>query len=433
MLNKRPKIFIFFLFFFGFVSFFLFYFSKKNHITLEKVFDSGLPVLMIDTDNKRRISSKENYVKADFYIYENYDAYLKNEGFQKKGKIRGRGNTTWTFRKKPYLAKLNSEESILGLPSARKWVLLSLMCDKSKVRNAYATFLAKNIWTKNVRSPDFRFVSLCLNGEYEGIYCIYEKVEQGINRISLPKDSFLFVVNSRYSRTEDGNEIIYEGGSTEYDGKFGFRSEHGVPFTLKDLEVSEEDFIRGKNILQEIENKIYEEDNSSVFKYIDKDSFTDWYLLQEFSKNRDSSFLASCFMFINGSDNKIYMGPPWDFDIAFGGSHMDNNFSPEDSWINKFHWYKELWRNEEFKQAVKMRWLETRDALRKSFEYIHKESNFLEEAAFLDDSVWHTIGKKQWPLTPGYKDRKTYKAEVDYVYDWCVKRFDWMDSYIENL
>lgn len=454
MLKKHPRIFIFFLFFFLAISVSLFFAATKNHITPEKVFDASLPVIFIDTDNGKKINSKENYVKADFYIYEDYDSYLKKEGFSKKGKIRGRGNTTWTFRKKPYLAKLNKEASVLGLPPARKWVLLSLMCDKSKIRNAYATFLAKNIWSGNLWQPDFRFVNLYLNGKFDGLYCIYEKVEQGENRLNLPKNSFLFVVNSRYSgiSMDEISEISSEGSESEnskpavFDsanfgptksGKqkndnWGFRSEHGVPFTLKDNHVDEKTFLAEKDILQKIENQIYLEDNSKVFDYIDKDSFVDWYILQEFSKNRDSRFLASCFMFYNSKTQKLYMGPIWDFDIAFGGSHMDNNFSPENPWINQFHWYKELWRNEEFKSAVKSRWNETKSELRSSFEYIYSESAELEKSAFLDDAVWRTIGRKQWPHTPGYKDRKTYKAEVDYVYNWCQKRYEWMDKYINS-
>lgn len=453
MLKKHSRIFIFFLFLFLVLSAFLFAFSAKNHITPEKVFDAGLPVIFIDTDNGKRIKSKTEYIKADFYIYEDYKSYQEKKGLIEKGKIRGRGNTTWTFRKKPYLAKFNSEKSVLGLPPARKWVLLSLMCDKSKIRNAYATNLSKNIWTGKLWQPDFRFVNLYLNGKFDGLYCIYEKVEQGANRLNLPKDSFLFVVNSRYSGISMDDISSQEDFSSEnfkpeeFDsanfgptktGKqkndnWGFRSEHGVPFSLKDNHVDEKTFLRERDILQNIENQIYLEDNSKVFDYIDKESFVDWYLLQEFSKNRDSNFLASCFMFFNSKTGKLYMGPGWDFDIAFGGSHMDNNFSPEDPWINQFHWYKELWRNNEFKAAVKERWNETKGELKSSFQYIYQESDKLDQSAFLDDIIWRTIGHKQWPLTPGYKSRKTYKAEVDYVYNWCEKRSEWMDSYISQL
>lgn len=458
MLRKRSAICIFAIFFLFALCAMLFAFSASNQITIEKIFECGLPVVIVDTDNAKKINSKSDYIKADFYLYNDYKSYLRKEGYSEKGKIRGRGNTTWTFRKKPYLVKLNKENEVLGLPAARKWVLLALMCDKSKIKNAYATLLAKKVWNNFDWSPDFRFVNLCVNGTYDGLYCVYEKAEQGENRLNLPKDSFLFVVNSRYSgisMNEDFDSEFFSDNSEskksyqeEFDsanfgptrtGKqknsdnWGFRSEHGIPFTLKDNNVDEKTFLREKKILQNIENQIYLDDNSKVFDFIDKDSFVDWYILQEFSKNRDSSFIASCFMFFNSQTQKLYMGPIWDFDIAFGGSHLDKNYLPENPWINQFHWYKELWRNDEFRAAVKERWNETKAELKSSIDYIYEESSLLDQSAFLDDSVWRTIGRKQWPLTPGYKERKTYKAEVDYVYNWCEKRFEWMDSYINQL
>ena len=395
----------------------LLFMSGKNQITKERVFDCGLPVMFIETDGEKKIRSKEKYIDADFSIFENYDSYIDGNGTKYRGKIRGRGNTTWTFRKKPYFAKFNIRGGVLGMSAAQKWTIRPFMTDKSKVRDAYATFVASTIYTNTSGGwiPSFKFVNLYLNNNFSGLYCIYEKVEQSENRINLPKDSFLFVVNSRLNK------------------EWNFRSKQDVPFSLVDNDVPEEKFLKEKEILQSIEDQIFLQDNSKVFDFIDKASFVDWYILSEFSKNRDSDFMASCFMAFNSETKKLYMGPVWDFDIAFGGSHMDNNFSPEDSWINKFHWYKELWRNDEFKAAVKKRWNETKSRLKDSFGYVLEESKVLAPSAEIDDLVWQTLGRKQWPHTPGYKSRKTYQAEVDYVYNWLFKRYDWLDLYINSL
>lgn len=389
--------------------------SGKNQITKERVFGCGLPVMFIETDGEKRIKSKEQYVDADFFIYENYNSYENSKGSKYRGKIRGRGNTTWTFRKKPYLVKLKEESSILEMPAAQKWTIRPFMTDKSKVRDAYATFIASKILNSGVWTPSFKFVNLYLNNNFSGLYCIYEKVEQGENRIKLPEGSFLFVVNSRMNK------------------EWNFRSNQGVPFSLVDNYVPEDKFLYEKGILQSIEDQIYLPDNSKVFDFIDKDSFVDWYLISEFSKNRDSNFMASCFMYFDSQKQKLFMGPVWDFDIAFGGSHMDKNYLPEDSWINKFHWYKELWRNDEFKSAVKHRWNEKKEELKNSFSYMNTLAEKLAPSAEIDDLVWRTLGRKQWPHTPGYKKRKTYDSEVNYVLDWCGKRYEWMDSFINSL
>ena len=54
--------------------------SGKNQITKERVFDCGLPVIFIETDGEKRIKSKEQYVDADFFIYENYNSYENSKG-----------------------------------------------------------------------------------------------------------------------------------------------------------------------------------------------------------------------------------------------------------------------------------------------------------------------------------------------------------------
>ena len=52
--------------------------------------------------------------------------------------------------------------------------------------------------------------------------------------------------------------------------------------------------------------------------YIDVDSFVDWYLVNEFSKNSDAIFQKSVFVYYDPADGKLRMGPNWDFDLAFG-------------------------------------------------------------------------------------------------------------------
>ena len=39
----------------------------------------------------------------------------------------------------------------------------------------------------------------------------------------------------------------------------------------------------------------------------------------------------------------------------------------------------------------------------------------LEDDANLEDKIWQRFGFRQWPNAPGYKERKTYRAEVDYL------------------
>ena len=188
------------------------------------------------------------------------------------------------------------------------------------------------------------------------------------------------------------------------------------------------------------------------------DSFVDWYLLSEFSKNYDAKFYNSVFMNYDYSQDKLFMGPAWDHDIAFGnsgesstGSNSYNSLVSNSAWIQMFRvfdfsknstmpsneegflinqssWYHRLFNDADFVNAVEKRWCETRLELKSSIDWLKEQGELLNSAGELNDSVWHIIGSAIWPRTPGYRDRKTYKSEVKYLTDWCERRFEWMDS-----
>ena len=55
--------------------------------------------------------------------------------------IRGRGNSSWEYPKKPYKIKFDSRTSLLGMAKAKDYVLLAEYNDKSLIRNYMAHFM----------------------------------------------------------------------------------------------------------------------------------------------------------------------------------------------------------------------------------------------------------------------------------------------------
>ena len=113
---------------------------------------------------------------------------------------------------------------------------MATTADKTSLRNEYSYFLARNVWNRMKWTPDARFAAVFINGKFNGLYQVTEKVEH--EKLSLPEGSFLATVNSRLNK------------------EWNFRSEKGVPFSLVDNNVPEEKFLAEKQILQSIENKI---------------------------------------------------------------------------------------------------------------------------------------------------------------------------------
>ncbi len=384
------------------IAAFCIYQAFENHITIDKCYDLGYPVLIIDTHDGKKPKDKEKYLKGSYSLNE----------YSGKMKIKGHGNTTWRTRelyKKPYLLKLDEEAPLLGMKSASKWILIANAADKSSLRNAYSTYLAKDVFD-SVYSPDTRFVTLFFNGRYEGLYALTEKID--IETVLDVPGAFLAEVHSQRNK-----ENLFETNQKQ-------------PFCIRSPDCDEKQFTEWKNKIQTIEDIIYNENTTfeDLDNILDIPSFIDWYLINEYAKNHDAAFQSSCFMYWNPLKKKLFMGPVWDFDIAWGNISWDSCDKVEGLHVNSKGWYAKLFENKEFYQAVKNRWNEKYSELKASVDWINSSASELSTSISLNDAVWKNIGKRQWPHAPGWKKRKTYKTEIDFFTDWCNRRIEWLNK-----
>ncbi len=387
--------------------------SFSSNATYEKCRDLGFPILKIETEYGKKIKSKEEYLEAN-YSFENSSG---------KCKIRGHGNTTWRTRelyKKPYLIKTDDEVSFFGLPESRKWILLANTADKSSLRNFFSLNLAQNVFNNFSWTPKMNFITLFVNGRYEGLYAITEKVEIQPGRIEIDteKGSFLAEINLHLDRI------------------WNFLTSSRVPVSIRKPEdLSDRQYEECQKKVQELEDLIMASSDSAdklsfLEQKLDFPSLIDWYLINEFTKNHDARDFSSNFFYYDAVKDKFFFSPVWDFDIALGNISWDECERSDGWWIKNSIWFNALFKSKDFESKVKSRWNEKKAELKDSFKLIDEEAGALTDAMELNDAVWKNIGRKQWPHAPQWKKRKTYKAEVDYLKEWCQARFSWMD---ENL
>ena len=167
-------------------------FSCSEDETIIETKEEVLPelsVISINTENLAPIVSKDDYINGTFEISgENED-----ENLVTNLRIRGRGNSTWSFPKKPYQIKFDNKENVLGMPKDKKWILLANYSDKTMLRNELAFDLSRysNLnWTS-----ESRFVELFINNEYLGVYQIAQKVEESSNRVNIGDNGYLLEVD----------------------------------------------------------------------------------------------------------------------------------------------------------------------------------------------------------------------------------------------
>ena len=117
----------------------------------------NIPVVKITTDGGKGIYDKENYVKGSITISDPEKLYSDVETFTGRMGIRGRGNSTWSFPKKPWKVKLDEKAELLGMPADKEWALLANYADRTLVRNITAMKLSEICgfsWTPRMRSVE---------------------------------------------------------------------------------------------------------------------------------------------------------------------------------------------------------------------------------------------------------------------------------------
>ena len=154
-------------------------------------FSGTMPVMYINTEGHRNIDSKEVYLHADWWLDN-----MGLEGIESIGsaehplgmQIKGRGNYTWTVRKKPFRIKLDEKQPLLGMNSSRHFCLLAHADDKyAKLKNAMGFELSRRIGM--AYTPEQKSVEVVLNGQYIGLYYLAEKIRVGKHRVNIEEQN----------------------------------------------------------------------------------------------------------------------------------------------------------------------------------------------------------------------------------------------------
>ena len=386
---------------------------KKYNLRLDNF--TKLPIIIIDTENDADITSKEEYINGELtFIGKDYnDPYYKKEI-----KIRGRGNYTWSLPKKPFQLKFDKKNSFFDLAEDKKWIFLANYTDKTMLRTAIAFelgYLSNSMWT-----PKYDFSEVFLNNQYIGTYQITEKVEEDDHRVNIGKNGYLIEIEQLEKTKAD--DILF--------------NTQRLWFTIKSPELNEnsDEYNYIKNYVRKVENVLYgssfNDEKNGYRTLIDIDSFIDWYLINEISKNNDAAFYSSCYMTLVPGE-KLKMGPIWDFDISFGNTRQNDNENPRGFWIKNSKWFEMMFKDEYFIKKVKERFLyfyENKDRILSTSNELSKKIN---NSRLENEKIWKTLGKYVYPNYV-YKF-ETFKEEEDYLIRWIEIRFEWLKSEIEKL
>ncbi|GHV37729.1 hypothetical protein AGMMS49546_06450 [Spirochaetia bacterium] len=312
-----------------------------NFITDES-FVSHLPLIIIDTggrqppistryltaeDRRVGIPGLEPYVEGSIAIIDTggmntlQDAPVETNAIR----IKRRGNGSMDYEKAQYLVKLvtplgeDRSLPLLGMGSETEWVLNGSMADKSMVRNYLAYLVASQFMPY---TPESRYCEVFIreNGQYryEGIYLLIESVKRGANRIAIhkynpaaPFPSYL-VRRDRYD--ENANTLdtwLTRNNMTNKYVTLVYPSQARA--TAETLSYVGQDISQVEKILYSNKRTVF----STYSRYLDIDSFVDYFIFNEFFGSYDAG-KNSTYMY-KEAGGKLHIGPVWDLDNA-----MDN-------------------------------------------------------------------------------------------------------------
>jgi len=384
---------------------------------------TNLPTVVVNTKNHAEITSKRIYITSNVYI-------ISDEGRKiletTETEIRGRGNASWNFPKKPYKIKFADKHQVLGSPSEdRRWTLINNYGDKTLMRNILAFEVSRRVGM--AYTPFCTPVDLVLNGEYQGCYQLCDQVEVGVERVPA-KEGYLIEIDAYAS----GEAVWFETG-------------RNIPVTVKypdDDKITQDQLNFIKSFFANTEAAVfssnYKDKTNGYRKYLDLDSFLKNFIVGEFCGNTDTYWSVN--MYKDGAQGKFYTGPVWDYDLAFENDNRTYPINNINGWIYATKgsvadddvrtWVTRIVKNDSDAHARLVEiWNSVKPGLSNLNFYVDQTYDLLNESQELNFKRWPILNQyvHQNPKTYG-----SYEGEVNNVKNYITGRLTKFDELIQQ-
>jgi hypothetical protein len=396
---------------------------------------SGLPVVSIHTIGSIDVTvSKETYRPG----MASFISATADSLYQDSMNVKGRGNASWNFDKKPYKLKLAKKHKILGMPAkAKDWTLINNYGDKTLMRNLVAFEVSRRFGMRY--TPAAQPVDVFFNGEFKGDFQLSDQIEVNKNRVNITEMDTSCISLPDLS---GGYLIEIDDYASQGDDYF-YSTYYGTPVTIHhpsadDILTVQKNYIKARyaSIEQALKSSYY---TSQLYGYrseMDVNSFLDYFLINEVCGNMDTFW--SMYMWLDRDSDKFYTGPVWDFDIAFNNDYrtypLDNKTEftcriGGDDAPGTLDFFNRLMTDPSFVSDMKHRW-----SIARYCDHINAESliSFVDSlAGVLQQS--QVLNFKRWPILSSKvhmnpRAAGSYAGEVTYLRDFIKMRVPWMDK-----
>ena len=453
--------------------------------------DSNLPIVIITTDKAINADAKvQGHMKiinrtepdaanpAAAIRNNEHDAPTDYDGYIG---IKWRGNSSLSFAQKKYTIETQDEEGndlkapLFGMPDESDWVLDAPYNDLSLLRDVFAF----NLWNEMGHwGPRTQFCEVIVNGEYMGVYVFCEKIKRDKERVDIAK----LKTDDIEGRELTGGYIVrvdaYDDDDATFTSKvkgipesnsgwggwWGGSTNTTVTWTVyhpkkEKLQPEQKTYIQAfvDKMEQAFQAQNFTDPDEGYARYIDVPSFVDYFIHTELSLNADGYKRSSYFHkdkdAADGTEGKMFAGPVWDYNLAYGDCNFCNANNVK-AWVYEGcttnptpAFWKKLTTDPAFMEQVRQRYAYLRHdliSLERIDSFFDDYANLLDEAKerhyakysnlFVDSSQqggggWWWGGGTTSPISyfAAYYVA-SYEEEIATVKDWFRQRIAFLDQ-----
>lgn len=354
-------------------------------------------------------------------------------------RIRIRGNSSRYFDKPSYAIRLvdengaNAPATIMGMDAHHEWVLYGPWLDKTAIRNYMFYNLAGEMMDY---APNVRFCEVLLNGEYQGLYVMTERITGGKNGARLA----LTVSAKRRSYTGYLLRLDHQDPNAEPLNTFTAYT-HTTPLMLQleypgrqnldaaQIHAIQQDFSAFESALY---SSASDSSSQDYRRQIDVDSFVDYFILNELSSNADAGNYST--YIYKGIDGRFHMCV-WDFNNACN-NYFEEEIPAEGFFMQNRLWFCMLMKDKDFTARIIYRYRQLRKGILSEQaldDYMDETLVFIAPALKRNDVRWGDAATQANLLRPAARNLNSRSAAERQLKGYLHYRGDWLDAHIDTL
>lgn len=354
--------------------------------------------------------------------------------------IKVRGKTAAQYPKKSYSLEFvdstqaETDVSLLGMRSDDDWILDAMYIDHARMRNRLCT----DIWNAYNRIPHHAqepeaingtrgtFVEVFLNGQYNGLYCLTERIDRKQLKLKKYKDEHRGVSYKAvtwdnlmgycsYNPQAPVNSLLWNGFESEYPGE---TSKAGWEYLQEFLEFLSPDYTS---------DEIFAD---GIHQHIHLDNLIDYTLLVNALYALDNVVKNLYLSIYNVQNDHRVFFTPWDMDATFGRTY-DGTLIDQYAFTGSVPFGNQLitrlWEGNVngFKQTLMQRWDELKHT---SLSPDSIASRIHAYQKLFESSGAFAREQARWPELCA----EDLSEETDYMISWYARNVELIDSTLRH-